>query len=144
MNEQNISTTGKNPAQVANEHISATRKNIDQVAKQKLFGIVKTAIAEMAAATRLTPDQALGVLQSVNVEMIDDLDEAIKNSGITAAVNKEKLSEEIEKVIKTIAHETTLHTDTITSILSQKRGASLEEVVATLQEKGIAPDGMIE
>jgi hypothetical protein len=145
MNEQNISATGKDPAQVANEHISATRKNIDQVAQQKLLVVVRNAIAEMAAATNLTPDQALAAMQNVHVEMIDDLDEAVddlEQSGVARRVDKEKLREEIEMVIKTIAHNTALHTEMITSILSDMRGASLEEIVATLQRKGTAPDSM--
>jgi len=86
----------------------------------------------MAASTSLQPSEALDILENIHVEMVGGIRDAIyaleNDKESVRRVDPEKLSWEIEKAIGAISVATDLDTDEITTIFSDKPGASLADV----------------
>lgn len=112
----------------------AERMDFEKMYIETLEKYVTKTVSTMAASTSLQPSEALSLLESINVEMLGELNneiETIKNNSNNENVRHagaEKLSLEIEKAIKAISLATDLSTDEITTIFSNKAGASLVDV----------------
>lgn len=108
------------------------RMAFEKVEIERLEKFVNETVSTMAASTNLEPSEALDILENIQVEMVGELRDAITVLGngkeTVKRVDPEKLSWEIEKAIEAISVATDLNTDEITTIFSDKPGASLADV----------------
>jgi uncharacterized protein (UPF0264 family) len=99
---------------------------------ESLEKFVNETVSTMAASASLQPNEALDILENIQVEMVGELRDAVSALGndkeAVKRVDPEKLSWEIEKAIEAISVATDLNTDEITTIFSNKPGASLADV----------------
>src|SRR5208283_533041 len=98
---------------------------------KKLNKFVDQTISTMATSTNLQPNEALSILENIQVEMVSELRDAVEmleDADVEPnSLDPEKLSWEIEKVIEAISFATDLNTEEITTIFSKKQGASLAD-----------------
>ncbi len=103
---------------------------------EKLEKFVNETVSTMASSANIQPSEALDILENIQVEMIGELRSAVKALGseneVVSRVDPAKLSWEIEKAIGAISNATDLNTDEITTIFSNKPGASLADVAYRL------------
>ena len=108
---------------------------------KNLENYVNRIVSTMAISTNLHPSEVLDILECVKVEMLSELRYEIEvleddfNNEPVRRVGSAKLSWEMEKAIKAIAFATDLSTDEITTIFSQKTGASLTDVAYRLRRQ---------
>ncbi len=113
------------------EEIAADQENIG-----KLIVVIDEAVGKAAASTNLPAQEVMKILECTNVEMVSDLENVLEgdkrlNDGLDAA----KLSGAIETTLAAISEATSLDTDQITTILSNKPGASVEDVAYRLYKQ---------
>ena len=94
----------------------------------------------MATSTNLRPNEVLSILENIQVKMVGELRDAveeIEDIDIVESnrVDPEKLSWEIERVIEAISFATDLNTEEITTIFSNKPGASVADVSYRLHKQ---------
>lgn len=103
---------------------------------EKLEKFVNETVSTMASSTNIQPDEALDILENIQVEMVGELRSAVTALGsenkVVSRVDPAKLSWEIERAIEAISNATDLNTDEITTIFSNKPGASLADVAYRL------------
>jgi hypothetical protein len=103
---------------------------------EKLEKFVNETVSTMASSANIQPSEALNILENIQVEMMGELRSAVKALGseneVVSRVDPAKLSWEIEKAIGAISNATDLNTDEITTIFSNKPGASLADVAYRL------------
>jgi len=101
---------------------------------RQLEEFVNKIVSTMATSVSLQPGEALELLESIQVEMLGELKNKVEaleddfNNEPVRRAGSIKLTWEIEKAIKAISVATDLNTDEITTIFSQKPGASLADV----------------
>lgn len=106
---------------------------LDKVDVEKLVRVVNEAVTAISVSTSLSADEVLEILESINVEMVRELEPALMALGKTGkTIDAAKLSRAIGKAIASISWATDLHTDEITTIFSKQPGASVEDVVDRL------------
>ena len=107
---------------------------------KKLSKFVDRTISSMATSTNLRPNEVLSILENIQVKMVGELRDAveeIEDIDIVESnrVDPEKLSWEIERVIEAISFATDLNTEEITTIFSNKPGASVADVSYRLHKQ---------
>ena len=107
---------------------------------KKLSKFVDRTISSLATSTNLRPNEVLSILENIQVKMVGELRDAveeIEDIDIVESnrVDPEKLSWEIERVIEAISFATDLNTEEITTIFSNKPGASVADVSYRLHKQ---------
>jgi len=112
--------------------LEAERADFEKMHIESLEKFVNDAVANMASSISLHPDEALDILENIQVEMMGEIRTAVDALGTDKLAAKRvdplKLSWEIKKAIEAISFATDLNTDEITTIFSVKPGASLADV----------------
>ena len=115
------------------------RLAFEKVEIEKLERFVDETVSKMAASTSLQPNEALDILENIQIEMVGEIRNAVEALGndkeSVKRVDPAKLSWEIEKAIEAISVATDLDTNEITTIFSMKPGASLADVSYRLHEQ---------
>ena len=124
--------------QQSDEKLVAKNLATEKMDIKQLEKFLNETVSEMAASMNLKQEEALKILESIHVEMVGELREAVKTVGNVKdmeLVDSEKLSLEIEKAIAAISNATDLDTDEITTIFSKNPGASIADITSRLHVK---------
>ncbi|MGA8148580.1 MAG: hypothetical protein WB870_13570 [Gallionellaceae bacterium] len=119
-----VQKSGKWPFDAANAE--ALDHKLEKVEK-----FVGQTVSGMAESLGVSPEEALGILIKVHVEMMGDLRGAVHLFGddaLLGRVGPEKLCKAIEEVIMAISKATALDTDEITEIFAKNAIANISDI----------------
>lgn len=96
----------------------------------KLTAVVIEAIEAIAAATGLTQEETLNILEEYSVSDLRD-----GKSSSTKSFNVSKFNKALNKGIKAISYATALNSTEISNIFTDEKHASVDGIVSRLREK---------
>lgn len=101
----------------------------------RLGMIVNESIKAFSITTHLAQSEVVEVLGKINIEVLDEVQAAVDNLQGIEGVDTVRIAVAVEETIKAIAATTNLDTDEISAILTEKDGASVEDIVHRLHER---------
>ena len=96
----------------------------------KLTTVVDEAIDSIAAATGLSKDETLVILEEYSVAELRD-----GKSASARAFNLTKFNKALNKAVKAISYATALNSSEISKIFTDEKHATVNDIVARLREK---------
>jgi hypothetical protein len=134
---RNLSPTANTPENTdginAQEILACGKVDIEKLAR-----IVNESIKAFSVTANLTQNKVVDILGNIRVEMLEEVQEAVESLKGIEGVDRVSLSVAIEETLRAIEATTNLDADEITRILTEKRGASVEDIVKRLHEKSWA------
>jgi len=106
---------------------------------EKLGMIVNESIKAFSITTHLAQNEVVEILGKIDVEMLDEVQAAVDNLKGIDGIDTVRIAVAVEETIKAIAATTNLDTDEISAILTERNGASVEDIVRRLHEKSRVP-----
>lgn len=102
---------------------------------ERLGMIVNESISAFSITTHLAQNEVVEILGKINVGMLDEVQAAVENLKGIEGVDKVRIAVAVEETIKAIAATTNLDTDEISRILTEIKGATVEDIVHRLHEQ---------
>ena len=131
---QNIShfTSSQNRRAVINAQKAVILGKMDI---EKLGMIVNESIKAFSITTHLAQNEVVEILGKIHVEMLNEVQAAVENLKGIEGIDTVRITVAVEETIKAIAATTNLDTDTISKILTEENGSSVEDIVHRLHKR---------
>ena len=101
----------------------------------RLGMIVNESIRAFSITTHLAQNEVVEILGKINIDVLDEVQAAVENLKGIEGVDTVRITVAVEETIKAIAATTNLDTDAISKILTERDGATVEDIVHRLHEK---------
>ena len=101
----------------------------------RLGMIVNESIKAFSITTHLAQNEVVEILGKINIDVLDEVQAAVENLKGIEGVDTVRITVAVEETIKAIAATTNLDTDAISKILTERHGATVEDIVHRLHEK---------
>ena len=106
---------------------------------EKLGMIVNESINAFSITTHLAQNEVVEILGRINVEVLDEVQAAVESLEGIEGIDTVRIAVAVEETIKAIAAITNLGADEISAILTERNGASVEDIVHRLHERSRVP-----
>jgi len=105
---------------------------------EKLGMIVNESIKAFSITTHLAQNEVVEILGKINVEVLDEVQAVVEKLKGIEGIDTVRIAVAVEETIKAIAATTSLDTDAISKILTERIGATVDDIVHRLHEKSQA------
>jgi restriction endonuclease len=112
-----------------------THRKIDL---ETLEMIVKELIKAFSVTTRLAQHSVVDILGKIKVDVLDEVQAKVENLQGLEDIDTVRVVVAVEETLKAIAATTSLDTDVISQILTEIKGASVENIALRLHLKSCA------
>jgi len=106
---------------------------------ERLDMIVHESIKAFSITTHLAQNEVVEILGKINVEALNEVQAAVENLKGIEGIDTVRIAVAVEETIRAIAATTGLDTDEISKILTEKSGATVEDMVHRLHEMSRHP-----
>jgi hypothetical protein len=102
---------------------------------ERLGMIVNESIKAFSITTHLAQNEVVEILGKIDVEVLDEVQATVESLKGIEGIDTVRITVAVEETIKAIAATTNLNTDEISEILTERNGATVEDIVHRLYEK---------
>ena len=102
---------------------------------ERLGMIVNESIKAFSITTHLAQNEVVEILGKINVGVLDEVQTAVENLKGIEGIDTIRIAVAVEETIKAIAATTNLDTNEISRILTERNGATVEDIVNRLYQQ---------